>query len=55
MEVGKSVKRVDALEKVTGRAKFTDDICPSNALIAKVYHAEIAHGFVKSIDIEEAM
>ena len=25
--VGRSVKRVDAFEKVTGRAKYTDDLC----------------------------
>lgn len=55
MEVGKSVKRVDAVEKATGRAKFTDDLCPANAYIAKIYHATIAHGFVKSFDLEEAL
>ena len=26
--IGKSVPRVDAYEKVTGRAKFTDDLVP---------------------------
>ena len=34
--VGKSVKRVDAFEKVTGRAKYTDDLCDKNAYVAKV-------------------
>ena len=28
--IGKSVPRVDAYDKVTGRAKFTDDIAPAN-------------------------
>ena len=27
MFVGKSVQRVDAYDKVTGRARFTDDLC----------------------------
>ena len=27
-EVGRPVVRVDAADKVTGRAKFTDDLCP---------------------------
>jgi len=54
MYVGKSVKRVDALDKVTGRAKFTDDMCPRDALVAKVLHSTIAHGYVKSFDLSEA-
>ena len=52
--VGKSVKRVDAFEKVTGRAKYTDDLCDRNAYVAKVLHSTIAHGYVKSIDTSEA-
>ena len=32
--IGKSVKRVDAFEKVTGRAKYTDDLCDRNAYVA---------------------
>lgn len=55
MVVGKSVQRVDAFEKVTGRAKYTDDLCGSNALIARVLHSTIAHGMVKSIDVTEAL
>lgn len=54
MYVGKSVTRVDAYDKVTGRAKFTDDLCPKDALVAKILHAEIAHGFVTAIDTREA-
>lgn len=52
--VGKSQVRVDAYEKVTGRAKYTDDLCEKNALIAKIHHATIAHGFVKSINTSKA-
>ena len=29
--IGKSVKRVDAFEKVTGRAKYAEDLCDRNA------------------------
>jgi len=54
MSVGKSVVRVDAYDKVTGRAKFTADMMPDRCLVAKVYHGEIANGIVKSIDISEA-
>jgi xanthine dehydrogenase molybdenum-binding subunit len=52
--VGKSIKRVDALEKVTGRAKYTDDICDKSAYVAKILHSKIANGVVKSIDTSEA-
>lgn len=52
--VGKSVKRVDAFDKATGRAKYTDDLCDRGALIARVVRSTIAHGYVKSVDISEA-
>ena len=52
--VGKSVTRVDALEKVTGRAKYTEDLCDKSAYIARVLHANIAHGIVRSVDTSEA-
>ena len=52
--VGKSVTRVDAFDKVTGRAKYTDDLCEKNALIIRVVRSTIAHGIVKSVDISEA-
>ncbi|MCI9300263.1 MAG: xanthine dehydrogenase molybdenum-binding subunit XdhA [Oscillibacter sp.] len=52
--VGKSVIRVDAYEKATGRAKYMDDLCDRSALIAKICHSTIAHGFVKSVDASAA-
>lgn len=52
---GKSVVRVDAFEKVTGRADYTDDLCRKDAYVVKIVHAEIAHGTVKSVDTAEAM
>jgi xanthine dehydrogenase molybdenum-binding subunit len=52
--VGKSVIRVDAFDKATGRAKYTDDLCDKNALIVVVVRSTIAHGYVKSIDTSEA-
>ena len=54
MVVGKSVARVDAYDKVTGRAKFTDDLVMPGCLVARVYHARIGHGRVVSIDTSEA-
>ena len=54
MVVGTSVKRVDAIDKVTGRARYTDDLVDRSALIVKIYHSTIAHGMVKSVDVSEA-
>ena len=54
MEVGKSIVRVDAFDKVTGRTKYTDDLCDASAYVAKILHSKIAHGRVLSIDTTEA-
>ncbi len=52
--VGKSIPRVDAFDKVTGRAKYTDDLCGQEALVVKICHAGVAHGLVNSIDTAAA-
>ena len=54
MEVGKSIARVDAFDKVTGRTKYTDDLCDAGAYVAKILHSTIAHGKVLSVDTSEA-
>lgn len=54
MYAGQSVKRVDAFDKVTGRSKYTDDLCDRGAYIARVLHSTIANGRVVSIDTSEA-
>ena len=52
--IGRSVTRVDAREKAAGRAKYMDDLCGREALVVKICHSTIAHGFVKSIETAEA-
>ena len=54
MNVGKSVARVDAYDKATGRAKYTDDCCDKSALITRVVRSTIANGYVKSVDTSAA-
>jgi len=54
MSIGQSIPRVDAWEKVTGRAKYTDDLTDRNALIATVVHSCIANGLVLRIDTSAA-
>ncbi len=55
MGTGQSITRVDAYDKVTGRAKYTDDLSPANALVAKVVRSSIANGRVLSFDVSRAL
>ncbi len=41
--VGKSITRIDAVEKVTGKAKFTTDFKMGGLLHAKVLRSPYAH------------
>ncbi len=54
MGIRKSIPKVDAVPKVTGSAKYVEDMIPHNALYAKVLHSTIASGMVKHMDCEEA-
>jgi len=54
MAVGKSVNRIDAIAKVTGRAEYTEDIYRPDMLVAKYFRSSIAHGRVKEIHVEKA-
>jgi xanthine dehydrogenase molybdenum-binding subunit len=54
MAIGKSVRRVDAVAKVTGRARYTDDFYMPGMLVAKYLRSTIAHGRVKKIDTRKA-
>ena len=52
--VGKSLPRVDAADKVTGRAKYTADLLFENVLYGKILTSPIAHGRILSIDTSQA-
>lgn len=52
--VGKSVPRVDAFEKVTGRAKYADDLSMPNMLHAVCVHSKAPHASVK-VNAEKAL
>ncbi|MDD5938300.1 MAG: xanthine dehydrogenase molybdenum-binding subunit XdhA [Clostridiales bacterium] len=54
MEIGKSIIRVDAADKASGRARYTDDMIPRPHLVAKILHASITSGRVKAIHTREA-
>jgi CO/xanthine dehydrogenase Mo-binding subunit len=52
--VGKSLPRVDALDKVTGKALYSGDLQRGNMLYMKILFAERPHARVKSIDTGKA-
>jgi len=52
--VGVSVPRVDARDKVTGRAVYTADIHLANMVYGKILGSPIAHGRIKRIDTSKA-
>lgn len=53
--VGKSIKRVDGIKKVTGSLKYVDDMKFSRMLYAAVKRSPYAHARIVSINIEKAM
>jgi carbon-monoxide dehydrogenase large subunit len=53
--VGKSVRRIDVLEKVTGSAQYTDDIQFGNSLLfARIKRSPYPHALIKKLDISKA-
>jgi len=52
--IGKPLPRVDALEKVTGKAIYGDDLRFSNLLYGKVLRSKYAHAKILNINIDKA-
>jgi carbon-monoxide dehydrogenase large subunit len=53
--VGKSVQRIDGLEKVTGAATYVDDLeFGPNLLRAEIVESPFAHALIKKIDTAQA-
>jgi CO/xanthine dehydrogenase Mo-binding subunit len=53
--VGQSIARVDGIEKVTGKAKFTGDLQVAGMLHGKILRSPYAHARIKSIDASRAV
>jgi len=53
--IGKSTPRKDALDIVTGKTKFINDIIIPNMLYGKVLRSPLPHALIKSIDTAEAL
>ena len=52
--IGNSVNRLDAVAKVTGKAKYADDYFERDMLIGKVLRSPYAHAIIKNIDVSRA-
>ena len=52
--IGKRMPRVDALQKVTGQAKYTFDVQLDGMLYGCSVSSTVAHARIKSIDISES-
>ncbi len=52
--VGKETPRIDGWERVTGQARYTEDITLPGMLHARVLRSPIPHGRVRSIDTSAA-
>lgn len=52
--IGKSVQRIDAIEKVTGSAKYAPDLKMEGMLHARLLRSPHAHARVKNIDTSRA-
>lgn len=52
--IGKSVTRLDAPLKVTGKANYLDDLRMPGMLFGKVLRSNLPHALIKKIDFSEA-
>jgi CO/xanthine dehydrogenase Mo-binding subunit len=53
-QVGRSLPRIEAREKVTGRAEYTHTMRLPGMLHAKIFRSTVAHGRIRSIDTSAA-
>ncbi len=53
--VGKSIPRKEAWDKVTGRARYTDDLPVTGVLSARLLTSTRAHAMILRIDISKAL
>ncbi len=52
--IGKTVIRPDAVDKVTGRALFTDDLTFEGMLFARVKRAHVPHAILRRLSLSKA-
>ena len=53
-QVGKPLRRVDALSKTVGATLYAGDYYPTNLLYGKVFRSTIPHGKIRRLDVSQA-
>src|SRR5437016_14408851 len=53
-QIGRSLPRLEARDKVTGRAEYTHTMRLPGMLHAKIFRSTVAHGRIKSVDTSAA-
>jgi CO/xanthine dehydrogenase Mo-binding subunit len=53
-QIGRSVPRLEAREKVTGRVEYAHLLRIPGMLHGKIFRSTVAHGRIKSVDVSEA-
>ena len=53
-QVGRSIPRLEARAKVTGRAQYMHDLRLPGMLHGKIFRSTVAHGLIRSIDVQAA-
>ena len=53
-QVGRSIPRLEAAAKVTGRAEYVHNMRMPGMLYGKIFRSTVAHGRIKSIDVSAA-
>ena len=53
--VNQGVRKLDAMQLVTGQPVYTEDIAPENCLVVKLLRSPHANAMVRGIDTERAM
>src|SRR4029077_18934875 len=52
--VGRSIPRLEARAKVTGRAEYVHNMRVPGMLVAKIFRSTVAHGKILNIDVSAA-
>ena len=53
-QIGRSLPRLEARAKVSGRAEYTHTMRLPGMLVAKIFRSTVPHGRIKSVDVSEA-
>src|ERR1700724_1259719 len=53
-QIGRSLPRLEARRKVTGRAEYVHTMRLPGMLVAKLFRSTVAHGRIKAIDTSAA-